>query len=180
MRLKSIKGTINIVGNGRLYIGFGDVEIFDRVRDRTLIAINGTLNVKGDCYIGHGSSLSIAPKGILELGHGFRISANSDIICHNKICFGDGVLISWNVQILDTPLHEIQRSNGTQKAPSAIVIGKNVWINVGALLLQGTHIADGCVVLPHSVMNRTFSDPNRLVGRKMDSFVSTNTYKWRN
>ena len=49
----------------------------------------------------------IANSGVLSFGDRFSISANSSIICTDKITFGDDVLISWDSLIMDTDFHSI-------------------------------------------------------------------------
>ena len=178
--LKNVKGRITIKSGSRLYLGFGDVDIFDKRRDKTSFSLKGDMILKGDAFIGHGSSLSIASTGTLTLGSNFRISANSDLICHDYITFGDDVLISWNVQIIDCEFHRLYKLSSEREAKRGVIIGSKVWINIGALILPGSQIPDGCIVFSRSVISSAFNGKNKIIGRTPDLFETNGCYQWEN
>lgn len=176
--LKNVRGCIEVTEGARLYIGYGDVDIFFKKNDRTIFSLKGELKVLGNAFIGHGSALSVGKSGRLILGKNFRISANSDLICHDLTTFGDNVLISWNVQVIDTPFHRFWKDNLNMKAKHGIEIGSNVWINIGALILPGSKIPNGSIVFSQSVINSVFNNENRIIGRTPDTFQTDSSYRW--
>lgn len=60
--------------------------------------------------------------------------------------------------------HGIYNLQGNRVNPDKnIVIGKHVWICLGAKILKGTEIADGCVVGGGAVLSGTYPLPNSIL-----------------
>jgi len=73
------------------------------------------------------------------------------IVAHERIEIGDGTTIGPNVCIYD---HDHDGDGGYKT--KSVIIGKNVWIGAGCILLKGISIGDNAVigagtVLTHSV-----------------------------
>jgi len=78
-------------------IGFGNVGIFDKHHQRSLLQINGTIVLnatKNSVFLGHGCRLSIANNGVVDFGKNFNNTAMITIVCKNAIMFGDNVTTS--------------------------------------------------------------------------------------
>lgn len=146
-------------------IGFGDVGIFDNVFSRTVIQLEGKIIFSGKTSIGHGSKISIGKNGVLETGKNFIITAETAIICHKKIKFGDNVLISWENLFMDTDLHKIKsiETNSIMNDSEEIFIGNNVWIGCRNLILKGSQISNNCVIGSNSLINKKFNRSNILI-----------------
>ena len=106
---------------------------------------------------------------------------NCTFLDDNKIVIGDNALIAPNVQIYTafhpasaTDRFEPPREDGsfafckTQTAP--VIIGDNVWIGGGAIILPGVTIGDNVVIGAGSVVTKdipsnkiAFGNPCRLV-----------------
>lgn len=90
--------------------------------------------------------------GFVEIGNDFFMNYNSTIVsmCHIKI--GENVWFGPNVFIYDHD-HKFDE-NGKKEGYKLgeVIIGNNVWIGAGAIILRGTKIGDnsiigaGCVV----------------------------------
>lgn len=148
VELKSIKGCVELgrVKTGVVRIGFGDVGIFDK-KHKTIIQFlpNSEIKFKGKAGIGHGSSLSVSGK--LYLGDNFLITAESKIIARKKIIFGDNVLVSWDVIVMDSDFHSIYGSHGEILNESKdVIVGDNVWIGCRVMILKGTVVGGGNVI----------------------------------
>lgn len=92
-----------------------------------------------------------ATKGQIMIGNNCFINRNCMIVAHEKIEIGDGTTIGPNVCIYD---HD-HDGKGEYKA-KPVIIGKNVWIGAGCIILKGITIGDNAVigagtVLTHSV-----------------------------
>lgn len=137
-------------------IGFGEVGIFDKRKSRSVWQCTGEVRFKGRAHIGHGSKISVS--GTVEFGDSFEISAESAIASKKKKKFGDNVLVSWDVLIIDSDFHAIYARTGARLNEDAQVkIGNNVWIGCRSLVMKGVDIPDGVVVGAGSVVNKSLA-----------------------
>ena len=74
------------------------------------------------------------------IGNSCFINRNCMIVAHEKIEIGDGTTIGPNVCIYD---HDHDGEGGYKTKP--VIIGKNVWIGAGCILLKGINIGDNAV-----------------------------------
>ena len=167
---------LDSTNTGHIRIGFGDVGIFDKKYSRTIVLISKGSKVvfKGSCDIGHGSKISIQRGAELILGNYFCITAESTIVCSKKISFGDWVLISWGVQIMDTDFHKIYEDGVRLNVDDGVSIGDNVWINSRSMLLKGCVIPNGCVVGAMSVCNKRYENDNSVIAGVPAKVVKSN------
>jgi acetyltransferase-like isoleucine patch superfamily enzyme len=132
---------------------------------------------KGMARIGHGSKLSVS--GRLTLGEHFFISAESSIIAMKDVAFGNNVLISWDVLIMDHDIHRIYDLNGIQYPTSKpVAIGNNVWIGCRSLLLKGVYLADGSIVAAGSTVTKSFSQEGIIIGGNPAKKIKENV-RWK-
>lgn len=101
----------------------------------------------------------------IYFGDNCEVNMNCIFLDDNRIVIGDNALIAPNVQIY-TAFHPTnaadrfgpRKADGsfafckTQTAP--VIIGDNVWIGGGAILLPGVHIGDNVVIGAGSVVTR--------------------------
>lgn len=103
--------------------------------------------------------------GRITLGRHVRINTGSVLVSYASISIGDDCLIGEYVSIRDanhgTAAGQAMRMQPHSSAP--IVIGNNVWIGRGAVVLKGVQIGDGAVVAANSVVTRDVA-PRTLVG----------------
>lgn len=112
---------------------------------------NGILQTGKGVRIALGCRIFI--QGQLEIGRGTYINPHCLILAREQIAIGESCAISWNVQILDSDLHEISyesRRNSGQSAP--IKIGDKVWIGADVLITKGVTIGNGAVIAAGSVV----------------------------
>ena len=100
----------------------------------------------------------------IYFGNNCEVNMNCTFLDDNKIIIGDNVLIAPNVQIYTAyhPTHYLDRFTisenetfnfcKTQTAP--VIIGKNVWIGGGTIILQGVTIGDNTVIGAGSVVTK--------------------------
>ena len=131
-KIQSLKGKIILKRNntGILKIGFGYVGIYDKKYERSILEINGIIELEGKATFGQGSRICIGPKGKLKIGNNFINTAQLTLICYDSITIGKGVLTSWDILIMDTDFHQSINtvSNKTSNYELPIIIGDNVWI----------------------------------------------------
>lgn len=112
--------------------------------------------------IGRGSVISSfckvkAPDGPLIIGENVSIAANSFIASHKRgIKIGDHCMIGPNASIvsinysydrLDTPMCKQEQTS------KGIVIGNDVWLSSGCVVLDGAEIGSGSIITPNSVVS---------------------------
>lgn len=120
---------------------------------------------------GKGKNLWITPPFYVDYGNNIffgnncEVNMNCTFLDDNKIIIGDNALIAPNVQIYTAfhPTNALERfgkpkEDGsfefckTQTAP--VVIGKNVWIGGGAIIMPGVTIGDNVVIGAGSIVTK--------------------------
>jgi acetyltransferase-like isoleucine patch superfamily enzyme len=99
--------------------------------------------------VGPGSILRI--DGEVTLGDCF-VNSDSRIICEEDITVGDGVSISWNVNILDSNRHKIVKSGSISPKTAPVNIKNRVLIGHSASISKGVTIGEGSIVAAGSVV----------------------------
>lgn len=129
----------------------------DRILTELLGGRGANLWITAPFYADYGNNI--------YFGNNCEVNMNCTFLDDNRIVIGDNVLIAPNVQIY-TAFHPANaaerfgppRPDGsfafckTQTAP--VVIGNNVWIGGGAILLPGVTIGDNVVIGAGSVVTR--------------------------
>ncbi len=147
-------------GTGTVRIGFGSIGLFDGQRSRSVWKVDGRVVFRGTAWIGHGSRIVVEDAGVVTFGDDFRITAESTIYAVKGITFGDGVLLSWQIQVMDSDGHPILDSEGCLTNPDAeIVVGDHVWIGSRATIVKGVRVPDGSVVAAGAVVAGRFDEP---------------------
>lgn len=80
---------------------------FRNHKDDTLIDIRGVVIFNGRCSLGKGSKVIVDTEGSLDFGKNFNCTAGLNLECKQSIKFGDGVVLAWDITILDTDFHPI-------------------------------------------------------------------------
>ncbi|WP_394758875.1 acyltransferase [Flavobacterium sp.] len=164
--LKKMEGTIILncpIKYNLVNFGFGEIGIFDEKRSRSIWQVSGKVVFNGKALFGHGTKISVDIKGILNVGSNFKVTAETAIICHNKIEFGENCLLSWDILIMDTDSHSVIDSNGNKNTMlKPIYIGNHVWIGCRTTILKGCVIPDDCVIGANSVLNSKYEISNAI------------------
>lgn len=165
--LLGLKGKIvNSRGEAKfamLKIGFGNVGVFDKKFERTMLQISGTIELsdKKVCF-GHGSRICVYPNGILKFNGEFYNSTSMTIICCNRITFGDGVVSSWDTIVMDTDLHETENpiTKEIYSSCSPVFIGDKTWICARSVILKGSKLPSGSILYSASVLTKKYEEEN--------------------
>jgi maltose O-acetyltransferase len=107
------------------------------------------------------------------LGANFYANHGVTILDCAKVSIGDNVMLAPGV-LISTAAHPTdvkERVKGLETA-KPIVIGNNVWIGMGAMILEGVSIGDNAVVAAGAVVNRDVL-PNTLVGGVPAKFIKS-------
>ena len=110
-----------------------------------------------------------------EIVIGNNCHLNGVSVCARRsVRIADDCLFAAGIQILDSDTHRIDSLRRTAELddPAPIVLGKNVWVGLNAIILKGTTIGDNCVVGAGAVVKGTFppdsiiaGNPARVVGK---------------
>ena len=88
--------------------------------------------------------------GELTIGDKCFFNQNVSITCKNNVTIGDRCQIANNVVIVD---HDHAGSeNWGSYVEDEVIIGNDVWIGAGAVILRGTVIGDGAVIGAGSIV----------------------------
>lgn len=165
--LKQLNGTVTIVSPiklGMIKIGFESVGLFDRRISKGIWESDsdGKVTFCGTAYFGTGSKISICG-GELTFGKNFCITANSKIICKEKIYFGDNCLISWDCLFMDTDFHKILSYNGVvTNKNKPIKVGNHVWFGCQCMVLKGSDIANNSIIAAGSIVKNHLKQNNTI------------------
>jgi acetyltransferase-like isoleucine patch superfamily enzyme len=89
--------------------------------------------------------------GHLEIGNRVFINQGAIVVASSHIEIGDDTLIGEFAAIYDSNHHSLDALHPTKSAP--VIIGSNVWLCRGAVVLPGSKIGDHTVVAAGSVVN---------------------------
>lgn len=156
-------------------IGFGEVGIFDEKRSRSIWQVSGKVIFKGKTLLGHGVKISVEENGSLIIGKNFKLTAETAIVCHDTIEFGENCLLSWDILIMDTDSHSIINENGVKNLMTKpVLIGNHVWIGCRSTILKGVIIPSNCVIGAGSVLNNKYKFENAIYAGSPATLVKEN------
>lgn len=141
-------------------------QIFRMFRSKRPRAIE--LGQHVSCYAG--VSFALGEHGTCKVGD-FTLLNGALIMAEERIEIGSHCLVSWNVGIADSDFHPIdaaqRRLDTLALAPfykdrpprpvlktAPVIIGDNVWIGMGAIILKGVTIGENSIVAAGSVVSK--------------------------
>ncbi len=132
---------------------------------RGIPRLSGYVRIElGDYVVLHGSSeicgAKVFDEPVLRIGNHSHLGNNLLIMVAKRIEIGDHCLIANDVTIADNdghPLDPLKRLQYLPPEPDAcreVIIGNNVWIGKGSIILKGVTIGDGAIVAAGSVVTK--------------------------
>jgi acetyltransferase-like isoleucine patch superfamily enzyme len=173
----TISSKATIKGRAKLRLGAFTV-IEDYVLLDTGLSLKSFITLGTRCKIKQGAVLRTYD-GDIEIGNRVSVGEYSVIAGHGNIMIGDCTVIAGHCSISASNhifvAEESIRFQG--ETTQGIMIGKNVWIGAGSVILDGVIIGDGSVIGAGSLVSHTlpanvicFGVPCRVV--KQREFVS--------
>lgn len=169
-KILSLRGEVTFKnfggGKTRLVMGFGGVGVFDKKYQRSMLQLDGTIEIpEGTTRIGQSSRISVGKNSVLTFGKNFVNTAGMTIICNDHITFGSNVLVSWETMIMDEDWHHLYtiETGELHKKEKPITIGDNVWICCRSTILKGSSVAAGCTISAGAVVNGKYTEPNSVI-----------------
>lgn len=150
---------------GLLKIGYKYMGMQDNSYERTILEVDGTIQIKGNVSFGKACKISVLSGGLLSIDEDFLCTGASTIICNHLIEIGKHVLMSWDVLMMDTDFHNINSFNGVKlNIDKPIQIEDNVWISCRSTILKGTRMPHDSVLAANSLISKCCKEPNSLYG----------------
>lgn len=124
-----------------------------RVTGRLDIRGPGTVIFGDDCFVHSTYMHPTTPwthsrEAIIRLGSGVGL-AGTRIGCRLLVQVGDNTGLS-DARILDTDFHDARASSdnrqNSQGSTKPVIIGRNVWMGAGSMILKGVNIGDNATV----------------------------------
>ena len=132
---------------------------------------NGSVSIGDNCVITSGEGINPLCRnlqGCLFVAKGGKVSIGDNVgmsspcvWSENSITIGNNASIGGNCVIMDTDVHEMdfkarrgEKKDGVVKS-SPVVIGDDVWLGNGVLVLKGVTIGDRTVVGAGSVVTKS-------------------------
>ncbi len=166
--MKRIGGIVKItvpIKTGMIRLGCGNIGIFDDKKSRGIWQVAGHIEFQGKARLGHGFKVSVGPNGRIVFGNNFRISAESAIVAIKEISFGNNVLLSWDILVMDNDFHKIIDQNSTQiNIPKPIALGNDIWVGCRTTILKGVAIADNNVIAAGSLISKSITESGNVIG----------------
>jgi acetyltransferase-like isoleucine patch superfamily enzyme len=145
-----------------------------RFRAGARFRVFGRLSVKGPGEVVFGDNVALwsrvnawtyAPDARLTAGDNVMMSGTK-FACAREIRIGSDSILA-DASIYDTDFHSTRADRRSPSAPirvAPVVIGNNVWVAAGAILLPGTTIGENSVVGAAAVCMRSFPPDKVILG----------------
>ncbi|MDE1191341.1 MAG: acyltransferase [Arachidicoccus sp.] len=113
---------------------------------------------KGNAEISGNFLIRVGENAILTIGNNFFLGSSSKIVCIHKISIGDGTLIAFESQIIDSDFHYIYdiEKELIQSREREIVIGDFNWIGNRTTILKGTKTDIHTIVACCSILRKDY------------------------
>lgn len=120
------------------------------------------------------SRIRVMGGGQLILGNDFKGNYGLEVMCREKITFGEDCLIAWNVTVADGDGHSLYMDGIDRNSNAPIAVGKHVWLCAHSTLLKGAAIESGSVVGFGTLCNKKYEVEHALIGGVPGKIIKTN------
>ncbi len=160
---KGIKSIVSVIYS---FLKFAIIKLFrwkefryyyiERFSPSTMLNIykNSRIDLGKQVRAHSGVRISSTPGARIVIGDNTAINYNCIIVAREKIVIGRDCTFGPNVVVYDHD-HDFRNSdimNGSKYVTKPIVIGNNVWIGAGAIILKDTTIGDNAVIAAGSIV----------------------------
>ena len=160
-----------------LFLGACGSPGLQQFKSGLILAQDSKLVINGFAVIAEGTVLRCDKGAVIEIGKGFVCNKNCLFRTASRLTFGEGCYVGWNTQINTVDGHPILYDGQRSVMEAPVEIGNNVWITSNVIIGKGVRIADGCVVAQGAVVNKSFEEPNCLIGG-VPAVIKKKNVKW--
>lgn len=133
------------------------------IQDKGCISIGNKCGMRRNCEI------TVSENGKITLGDHVFLNRGCVIAAHDEIIIGSGTRFGPGVMVFD---HDYDYKNSEPEArnhhvSAQIIIGENVWIGAGTVILRGTTIGDNSVVGAGCVIKGKFQNDQLIVQKRV-------------
>jgi len=166
---RSLKGRIEIKGNVDFdMISIGQQGYVATTKPVSNWTIEGTIVFYGCVAFYQGTYLLVAKDAVLTFGNvkssenfgksSISMGSNTKIMCFESITIGDSTHAAWDVQLMDSSFHYIEKNcEEAQPLTKPIVIGDKVWLNNRTTISRGAIIPSNSIISSNSMVNKDLS-----------------------
>lgn len=119
------------------------------------IGNNAKLIFENDFIIGQNVKILVHDGGVLTFGGklhetGSGITADSIVMCKERITVGTDLICSWNVFLTDCDWHKMIMGNISCPPSKPVKIGNHVWIGSNVVITKGSLVEDNAIIAAFS------------------------------
>lgn len=144
-----------IIYNGIRFIGSPAYVKLLAVEPSTRISksANATLRIGKKFRARHNVEINVRENAVVEIGNDVFLNSACMITAREKVVIGDNTILGPNVIIYDND-HMIRDGKilDNEFVTDPVIIGSNVWVGAGVVILKGSCIGDHCVIAAGSVV----------------------------
>ncbi len=164
---KTIQDNLNLIIIGEHSKLYKEAKVINLQNNKHNIVIGNYTHIRGNLQIFNYG-------GKIQIGNYCYLGENSYLWSGESVIIEDHVLISHNVNIIDSNSHELNHSdrkkgyneiisighpsNKGSIITMPIVIKKNAWISFNVIILKGVTIGEGAIVAAGSVVTKDVPD----------------------
>jgi len=164
---KTIQDNLKLITIGEHSKLYKEAKITNLQNNKNNIVIGKNSHIRGNLQIFNYG-------GKIQIGNYCYVGENSYVWSGDSVIIENNVLISHNVNIIDSNSHElnhVEREKGFNEIISTghpsnkgsiitkpIVIKKNAWISFNVIILKGVTIGEGAIVAAGSVVTKDVPD----------------------
>lgn len=164
---------IRLIYNGIRFIGNPAYSNLLAVEPSTRIrkSAGAILKIGRKFRTRHNVELNVRDKAIIEIGNDVFLNSGCMITAREKVVIGDNTIFGPNVVVYDND-HIIRdgRILDNEFETEPVIIGANVWIGAGAIILKGSFIGDNCVIAAGSVVKGRVESGNMMIQKRGTEF----------
>ena len=145
---------------GMVRVGFLGEDVVVPKNERSLLQVEGTLILGQNVKIGCGAIIRVEPHAKLKLNDNVRIGSKCRLIAYESIELGKNTGLSWECQVIDSNMHDIQNivSGESIQSNRKVIIGACNWIGTRTSIMKGTITPDFTIISATSLCNRSYTD----------------------